>query len=1044
MAVKEIGIRLNVSSTGEQKVIKNLNELESELQSLQAQLRTLDLGSDEFRKTAASIAAVRSQIDNVDKATEGIGAEKRFRAIGDSVNILTGSFQVLSGALGLVITDTEDLEAVQKAETQALQVLNVALGINAINTALVESATLRAGLATKAFTAAQTIFNNVIKASPFNAVVLGITAISAAIFGLVKAYQALTKPTNDFIDVNEEVIKLQDTATKSIASQTTKLIFLQKVVADETRTEGDRIKALNELKTILPELETLNLKQADAVDKVALAVGREIAAIKERAKVAAVEERLTKAIGDNLLIEEQLVQISEGLITTTDEFRTALLLNEDAFANSNEELRKAAREYLANEERIQKYTNVLNSSNTALDNFTKGQKGAAESGKKTNDVLDARTLLLIKQNRLLQDAITKLDILGEGELEYTADILKFQEKVLQDQEALILQRSGTLTTASQKLISELDIILRRTIPPPEQLKGLTDNYQSLFDSISDAYVETTDLFSKPLNFQELVDAANTIREQQGSTLFGEEVNLLSPESKDAIVDFFNGIRDRVESIKKLGGVLPGLSGITDQQIVSGLSKLEDDLFNIAQNRISQGKTLSEVQDELNKRIEEQFGFQARLLEIEKEILTEKNKGEKANNFTIAALEKQRDLIVEVSGGVLESVEKSIQFYKGIEEVSKQAAKNTKEIKENVEDIGRSFTLVEEQQVLKFFTDNLENIDTLVMDLLDNLDTYLKKLSKSGVEELLNILSDGIKDADENSVEALKNIQQYLEVYISLGKILGQDVSEAEKLLAQTKKQLDTLGFQEFFKDLGEGLKATTDELFKLVDRYYDQLQMRASLTLEQIARDEALSLKLIDDALKQSGANAERLNAEREIIQKEAAKRRFEIEKKARLNELKFSLAQIISDSALAIVNTLANVLPPFNIPLAAATGALAAGQILSIRDQLTFVSSQQFIGRRGGLIVGESHEGSNGGVPAMLEGGEFVVNRAAVEKYGNIIADLNSSTGGRRLAIDDSRIVQTIASQNQNTPPLKAFVLYNDIQNTEKLNSKITQLARL
>ena len=220
--------------------------------------------------------------------------------------------------------------------------------------------------------------------------------------------------------------------------------------------------------------------------------------------------------------------------------------------------------------------------------------------------------------------------------------------------------------------------------------------------------------------------------------------------------------------------------------------------------------------------------------------------------------------------------------------------------------------------------------------------------------------------------------------------------------------------------------------------------MRASLTLEQIARDEALSLKLIDDALKQSGANAERLNAEREIIQKEAAKRRFEIEKKARLNELKFSLAQIISDSALAIVNTLANVLPPFNIPLAAATGALAAGQILSIRDQLTFVSSQQFIGRRGGLIVGESHEGSNGGVPAMLEGGEFVVNRAAVEKYGNIIADLNSSTGGRRLAIDDSRIVQTIASQNQNTPPLKAFVLYNDIQNTEKLNSKITQLARL
>jgi hypothetical protein len=119
-------------------------------------------------------------------------------------------------------------------------------------------------------------------------------------------------------------------------------------------------------------------------------------------------------------------------------------------------------------------------------------------------------------------------------------------------------------------------------------------------------------------------------------------------------------------------------------------------------------------------------------------------------------------------------------------------------------------------------------------------------------------------------------------------------------------------------------------------------------------------------------------------------------------------------------------------------------GQVSAIRNQLTFTQSQQFIGRRGGLITGESHEGSNGGVPAMLEGGEFVVNRAAVARYGDLIGDLNSSTGGRRLAIDDSRIVQTIASQNQNTTPLKAFVLYNDIQNTEKLNSKITQLARL
>jgi hypothetical protein len=56
----------------------------------------------------------------------------------------------------------------------------------------------------------------------------------------------------------------------------------------------------------------------------------------------------------------------------------------------------------------------------------------------------------------------------------------------------------------------------------------------------------------------------------------------------------------------------------------------------------------------------------------------------------------------------------------------------------------------------------------------------------------------------------------------------------------------------------------------------------------------------------------------------------------------------------------------------------------------------------------------------------------------------LNSATGGRRLAIDDSRLVQAISSQNSSSTPLKAYVLYNSIQDTQKLNKKITQLARL
>ena len=196
--MKEIGIKLQFSSQGDTKVISNLQELETELGKLQKEIKTLDFGSQAFNEATQNIQKLKSKIDEVDKRTEGLGAEKKFRALGDTISVATGSFQVLSGVLGLIITDTENLEEVQKAEAAALQVLNVALGINAINTALVESATLRAGLATKAYTLATNIaskatavWNAILSLNPIGLVVAGVVALTAAIYGLVKAYDAL-------------------------------------------------------------------------------------------------------------------------------------------------------------------------------------------------------------------------------------------------------------------------------------------------------------------------------------------------------------------------------------------------------------------------------------------------------------------------------------------------------------------------------------------------------------------------------------------------------------------------------------------------------------------------------------------------------------------------------------------------------------------------------------------------------------------------------------------------------------------------------------
>ena len=115
-----------------------------------------------------------------------------------------------------------------------------------------------------------------------------------------------------------------------------------------------------------------------------------------------------------------------------------------------------------------------------------------------------------------------------------------------------------------------------------------------------------------------------------------------------------------------------------------------------------------------------------------------------------------------------------------------------------------------------------------------------------------------------------------------------------------------------------------------------------------------------------------------------------------------------------------------------------------TIKSQLNFVKGTQYIARRGGLVTGPSHEMggvmANGGL--VLEGGEFVVNKNAVSQYSDILSSINTSTGGRALAVDDSKLVQEIRKQNQR--PIKTYVMYEDIKNTNKINSKLEEISRL
>jgi len=485
-----------------------------------------------------------------------------------------------------------------------------------------------------------------------------------------------------------------------------------------------------------------------------------------------------------------------------------------------------------------------------------------------------------------------------------------------------------------------------------------------------------------------------------------------------------------------------------------LLELTGDISKLETDRVNSGLTELEVRNKSLDLIRETFGLNEKLFNLSADQANDTinyyaaiERGDKKAADTlkarIDARNEEAEAINSVASAILDSVIKTGDFAKGFQEVNKQAEKNNELIKKNKEEIQKTFDPSQYGGITEFFKQNAAQYLSVFTEILNNEEEFFNKFGKGGLEALFKGLSEGLKDIDGLTRKQLEELEKYLKLF---GDEFAKDFGLAEnpflKLLDEISKKLKQLPTEaeDSFTKAITNIKAITDQVLgafnEISGRLQTIVQTQNSLLLEQLEEEQKISLENI-------GNTTKREKEIREQAEKDFAKRRFEIEKKARVQELQFALASAIADGANAVVNTLASVPFPANIPLSVIIGGLAAVQASLINEQIQFTQSKQFIGRRGGLIQGASHEG--GGVPALLEGGEFVMSRAAVDNYGETLSMMNASVGSRPLAIDDSRIVQAISKQNTATKtPIKTYVLYNDIQDTAKLNNKIEQLSRL
>lgn len=298
-----------------------------------------------------------------------------------------------------------------------------------------------------------------------------------------------------------------------------------------------------------------------------------------------------------------------------------------------------------------------------------------------------------------------------------------------------------------------------------------------------------------------------------------------------------------------------------------------------------------------------------------------------------------------------------------------------------------------------------------------LDEYIAGIKKA--QEALKASHEAtIKDLQEGTPEYEEELQKYAAANIQLNANLV-DANKQREANTKASNEVLTEYYKDLFTKIGKYAEAASmavssvmdtfnmglemqieslnEQLESLTERYEEVKELREESTerveeLEQRLRDatggtaEALKEQLQDEM-----HNKAELEREEARLQKEKEKREAEIakkEKQVKRNNLISNIAQSIANTAMAVVQALAAVPPPFNFALAALVGAMGAVQTGIMTKQLTKLED-------GGLINGPSH--ANGGARIQgtnieVEGGEYVVNKESTAANSRLIDFINNT----------------------------------------------------
>lgn len=1057
MAEKIIGLRIQLN--GFNGVVTSIQQLEEELKKAKQDLNELEIGSNNFKTLQGEISRTETKLIGLRKASEGIGLEKQLEGYGKLAAGVTSSFAAAQAAVALFGNEST---LVAEAAAQAQNLLTLALSARGIQEVFVGTQIVIRTVADKAATAATLASNTALKALYATIAANPIGALVTAIGLLVAAIVTFSTQTKQAINVQKELGKVT-------SDEASKLKVYGRILTDVNSTNRQRKEVIDELKKTYPGFNILIDKENRLNEDGIKFLNEKSKALVLEAQTKLIVQKIAENNNKILEQENQTVQesttfwqrFSNTVLNGYNTVETAQKNSEDALKNNREITSTIVSEnerWYNSLKEIFEAAGIVDDTLDPLNAKLKTQAQIeAELAKNTNDAAKATDAQVASQKRL-QAQLTLTEKAYQTTLDRIKELVNISSikvdapQIIKQLEDIVSARKALVPDTIQEVFDKLGITIEtfngrliglysEASKGNKELETLGSNLGSIVRVLSDEFGEFYDKIREDLSIKSLSESVVDFGATVDTVLNQAAEKFKAGEITKEAFDAFRGITDQYRKFNELIKTTPGVETIFNTNslqeflevqrkigVATGVIKFEYDdvtktISEVNKEGIDYAATVKLQNDQIKQYTDELVKYYTSQYDAGQEAF------EQTVKTTNLTKEQRKELLDAAAEGGAKIQEVILQ-------ISQTQAQGLKVLVQ---------TIVEEETNIRDFLFQAQELSAQAR-ALDAVTI------KQGLLNNLKLVYDATQKQNKIVVDGKKTQSKQL---ISLEEDLAKKGIDISKFTEEEKLRILKFYLEEQVKATADAESVKQAQFQKTIDNLNLALQTisRAITDIGSIVSQSfQLQLNLLESKYQQTmnsivgnteEANEKRIEAE-QIYQVQKA----QIERKAQVASLKFTLAAAISSGAQAIVSAL-TLNPPASFIIAGINAGITLAQVGLIQAQINSIQSMPL--RRGGrlqgggLISGPSHE--QGGVYAgggyVLEGNESVINRQSTLQYSGLLSQINQQGGGRPIMVQspmDSRLVEALAKQK--SEPIRAYVVEQDITKAQTINRRLEQLA--